>query len=267
MCIDSWWLNVIMDRDRYPLLYIVELLDHLHGSRYFTKLELLSGYHDLHIHPDNCHKTAFITLDRLYQWRVIFFGFANSLTAFICMMLRILRPHSRYVVVCLDDILIYSYSRGFFVHNVEAILQGIQEVGLHLNGDKYEFGVLHTSIIGYYISADGIDMEAKKVEAISSWSVPQSVGELRSFLELAGYYRRFVKEFAHKSSHLHELVNDTVELKTVPFWWEQRYTEQFDGLKWVLSAAPVLATINPTKEFILRTDASDTAIGAVLAQR
>jgi hypothetical protein len=118
---------------------------------------------------------------------------------------------------------------------------------------------------GYRISADGIDTEAKKVEAICSWLVQQSVGELRSFLGLAGYYRRFIEKFAHKSSYLHELVNDTVGIKRVPFHWEKRHMGQFEGLKRALSSAPVLTTMDLTQEFVLRTDASDTAIGAVLA--
>jgi hypothetical protein len=267
MCCDYRGLNKITQKDRYPLPYIVDLLDKLHGSEYFTKLDLASGYHQLRIHQDDQHKTAFIAPDGLYEWKVIPFGLANAPAAFMRKMNKILRPHFRYVVVYLDDILIHSKDRHSHVQQVEAVLQSIREAGLKIKREKCEFGVTSTSFVGYRVSRDGVDTEAKKVEAITSWPTPQSVGELRSFLGLAGYYRKFIDKFAHISSELHDLVNGCILVGRKNFRWSELHQQQFNAIKKALSTAPVLATLDPAADFILRTDASDHAIGAVLAQR
>ena len=267
MCCDYRGLNRITEKDRYPLPYIEDLLDRLHGSAYFSKLDLASGYHQLRIHTEDQHKTAFIAPDGLYEWKVIPFGLTNAPAAFMRRMHKILRSHSKYSVVYLDDIMIFSKTRSLHMQHVDAVLQSIREARLKVKRAKCEFGVRETSFVGYKVSKEGINTEAKKVEAIRTWPTPRSVGELRSFLGLAGYYRRFVEKFAHKSSQLHDLVNSCVSVGRKDFEWTEAHQRQFDTIKRALSTAPVLATMDPGAEFILRTDASDYAIGAVLAQK
>jgi hypothetical protein len=267
MCCDYRGLNKITEKDRYPLPYIEDLLDRLHGSAYFTKLDLAAGYHQLRIHSDDQHKTAFIAPDGLYEWKVIPFGLTNAPAAFMRKMHKVLGSHSRYSVVYLDDIMIFSKSRRAHMQHVDAVLQSIREARLRIKREKCQFGVSETSFVGYRVSKDGVETEAKKVEAITSWPIPRSVGELRSFLGLAGYYRRFIEKFAHKSSELHDLVNGCVWLGRKDFKWTDAHQQQFEAIKRALSTAPVLATMDPAAEFIMRTDASDYAIGAVLAQR
>jgi hypothetical protein len=267
MCVDYRALNKITAKDRYPLPYIDDLLDRLNGSRLFTKLDLASGYHQLRIHEEDRHKTAFVTPDGFYEWKVIPFGLANAPAAFMRRMNSLLRPHKKYAVVYLDDILIYSATQQEHKQNVEAVLRDIRAAKFKLNGPKCTFATAETTFVGYKVTADGIDTEAKKIEAICSWSTPKSAGQLRSFLGLAGYYRRFVDQFAKRTNLLHDLVNDCVGKHKSTFAWSECHANQFDDIKRALSTAPVLATLAPETDFILRTDASEVAIGAVLSQK
>ena len=267
MCVDYRALNKITAKDRYPLPYIDDMLDRLHGSRWFTKLDLASGYHQLRIHEDDQHKTAFVTPDGLYEWKVIPFGLANAPAVFMRKMNKILKPHCKYAVVYIDDILIFSSTQQSHRDHVEAVLQAIQEAKLRLNGAKCQFAAEETTFVGYHVTPEGIDTDAKKVDAICTWPTPTSVGQLRSFLGLAGYYRRFVEKFAQRSTRLHDLVNECVGKKQSDFLWTDEHQEQFEDLKRALSTSPVLATLAPNEDFILRTDASQTAIGGVLAQK
>jgi hypothetical protein len=136
MCVDYRHLNAITKRDRYSLPYIDDLLDKLHGSHYFTKLDLSSGYHQLCIYPDDRYKTAFIAPERLYEWRVIPFGLANAPTAFMRTRHPILRPHLRCTIVYHDDIMIHSRSRADHVRNIEAVFHSIRKAQYHLNESK-----------------------------------------------------------------------------------------------------------------------------------
>jgi hypothetical protein len=197
MCVDYRSLNNITAQDRYLLRYIDDLLNKLHGSRYFTKLDLSSGYHQLCIHFDDWHKTAFVILEGLFEWRILPFGLANAPAVFMRKMHKVLYRHRKYSVVYLDNIMIYSRSRSEHVQHVDAVMRSIHEARLRLKANKYQFGVKEISFVGFRISAEGIDTDSKKVEAIVSWCTAQSVGEIRSFLGLARYYRRFVKRFAH----------------------------------------------------------------------
>jgi transposase InsO family protein len=265
MCVDYRALNKITSKDRYPLPYIDDLLDRLHGARVFTKLDLASGYHQLRIHPDDCHKTAFIAPEGFYEWRVIPFGLANAPAAFMRAMHRILTPHRRYAVVYLDDVLIYSKTLAEHQGHVDAVLQSIRRARLKLNEGKCSFGMLETTFVGFRVSKSGIATDEKKVAAIRDWPMPGTASELRSFLGLAGYYRKFVERFAQRAALLHDLTSNWQ--KGESWRWTPAHQAQLDDLKQALTSAPVLATLDPDADFILRTDASDVAIGGVLAQR
>jgi transposase InsO family protein len=263
MCVDYRGLNKITVKDRYPLPYIDDLLDKLHGGRIFTKLDLASGYHQVRIHPDDCHKTAFIAPEGFYEYKVIPFGLANAPAAFMRLMHRILRPHRRYAIVYLDDVLIFSKTLAEHKAHVDAVLQSIRRARLRLSDPKCIFGALETSFVGFKVNKYGVHTEEKKVAAVQDWPVPKSPSALRSFLGLAGYYRKFVFKFAHRANLLYDLATKTKD----EFHWTPNHQIQFEDLKQALTSAPVLATLDPDTDFILRTDASDTAIGGVLSQK
>jgi len=263
MCVDYRGLNKITTKDRYPLPYIEDLLDKLHGARVFTKLDLASGYHQVRVHPDDCHKTAFIAPDGFYEYKVIPFGLANAPAAFMRMMHRILHPHRRNAIVYLDDVLIFSKTLAEHKLHVEGVLRSLRNARLRLSESKCVFGTLETSFVGFRVNRHGIHTEEKKVKAVRDWPTPKTPTELRGFLGLAGYYRKFVPKFAHRAHLLHELAAKQKN----EFRWTSHHEEQFEDLKQALTSASVLATLDPDADFILRTDASDTAIGGVLAQK
>jgi len=263
MCVDYRGLNTIMAKDQYPLPYIEDLLDKLHGAWVFTKLDLASGYHQVRVHSDDCHKTVFIALDGFNEYKVIPFGLANAPAAFMRMMHKILHPHCRNAIVYLNDVLIFSRTLAEHKAHVEGVLQALRNARLRLSEAKCMFGTLETSFVSFRVNKHGIHTEEKKVRAVRDWPTPRAPTELRSFLSLAGYYRKFVPKFAHRDHLLYDLAakprND--------YMWTSQHGEQFGDLKQALISAPVLATLDPEGDFILRTDASDTAIGGVLAQK
>ena len=261
MCVDYRGLNKITIKDWYPLSYIDDLLDKLHGGWIFTKLDLASGYHQVRIHPDDCHKTAFVVPDEFYEYKVILFGLANAPAAFMRLMHKILWPHRRHAIVYLNDVMIFSKSLAEHKAHVEAVLQSIHRAQLCLSEPKCIFGTLETSFVGFKVNRYGIHTEEKKVAVVREWPVPQSPSALRSFLGLAGYYRKFVSKFAHRSNLLYDLATTPKD----EYSWLEQHQVQFKDLKQALTSAPVLATLDPDADFILRTDASDTAIGGVLA--
>jgi len=207
MCVDYRGLNSITAKDGYPLLFIEDLLDKLHGARVFTKLDLASRYHQVRVRPDDCHKTGLIAPDGFYEYKVIPFGLANAPAAFMRMMHKILHPHRRNSIVYLDDVLIFSKTRAEYKTHVEGVLQALRNVRLRLSEAKCMFGTLETSFVGFRVNRHGIQTEEKKVKAVRDWPTPKTPTELRGFLGLAGYYRKFVPKFAHRAHLLHDLTS------------------------------------------------------------
>jgi len=263
MCIDYRGLNSITAKDWYPLPYIEDLLDKLHGARVFTKLDLASGYHQVRVQPDDCHKTTFIAPDGFYEYKVIPFGLANVPAAFMHMMHKILHPHHRNSIVYLDDVLIFSKTLAEHKLHVEGVLQALRNARLRLSEAKYVFGTLETSFVGFRVNRHSIHTEEKKVKAVRDWPTPKTPMELRGFLGLAGYYRKVVPKFAHRAHLLHDLASKPKS----EYVWTSQHADQFKDLKEALISSLVLATLDPDADFILHTAASDTAIGGVLAQK
>jgi len=194
-----------MTKDRYLLPYIENLLDKLHGARVFTKLDLASGYHQVRVHSDDCYKTVFIAPNRFYKYKVIPFGLANVQAVFMHIMHRILHPHCRHAIVYLDDVLIFSRMLAEHNSHVEGVLQALWNAWLRLSQAKYVFGTLETSFIGFRVNKHGIHTEEKKVRVEWEWPTPKTPTELRGFLGLAGYYRKFVLKFPLRACLLHDL--------------------------------------------------------------
>jgi len=245
------------------LPYIEDLLDKLYGARVFTKLDLASGYHQVRIHPDDCHKTAFIAPDGFYEYKVIPFGLANTPAAFMRMTHKILHPHRQNAIVYLDDVLIFSKTLAEHKAQVEGVLRALRNARLRLSESKCVVGTLETSFVGFRVNRYGIHTEEKKVKAVRDWAIPRTPTELRGFLGLAGYYRKFVPKFAQRAHLLHDLAAKSKN----EYAWTEQHRDQFEELKKALTSAPVLVTLDPEANFILRTDASDTPTGGVLAQK
>jgi len=187
MCVDYCGLNAITAKDLYPLPYIEDLLNKLHGAWLFTKLDLASRYHQVRVHSDDCHKTVFIAPDGFYEYKVIPFELANAPAAFMRMMHKILHRNRRNAIVYLDDVLIFSGTLAEHKAHVEGVLQALRNARLRPSEAKCVFGTLETSFVSFRVNKHGIHTEEKKVREVRDWPMPRTPMELRSFLGLAGY--------------------------------------------------------------------------------
>ena len=213
MCIDYRGLNMLTVKNRYPLPRCDELFDRIRGAKYFSKLDLRSGYHQVRIHPDDIPKTAFRTRYGHFEFLVLPFGLTNAPATFMHMMNSIFRPYlDKFVIVFLDDILIYSRSLAEHRRHVRQALDLLRENRLYANAKKCSFFKESLSFLGHVVSAEGISMEKDKVKAIQDWPPPVNVSGVRSFLGLAGYYRKFVRNFSKIASPLSELYRRTQNL-------------------------------------------------------
>ncbi|GBG86664.1 hypothetical protein CBR_g41726 [Chara braunii] len=262
MCIDYRGLNRITRKNVYPLPRIDDLLDAPGGCKVFSKIDLKSGYHQIEVDPSDQHKTAFKTRDGLYEFIVMPFGLTNAPATFQCLMDKVLRHQlNKFVVVYLDDILIFSKSMDEHVKHLEEVLQVLKEAQLHLNLEKIEFGRDSAIYLGHRLSANGLEPEATKVEVIQNWPQPANVRELRSFLGLASYYRKFVPRFSIIAHPLSRLTSNNVA-----YAWCEKCESAFQALKEALVSHLVLHIADPNLTFVVTTDASQFGIGAVLQQ-
>ncbi|GBG87141.1 hypothetical protein CBR_g44598 [Chara braunii] len=262
MCIDYRGLNRITRKNAYPLPRIDDLLDAAGGCKVFSKIDLKSGYHQIEVDPSDQHKTAFKTRDGLYEFIVMPFSLTNAPATFQCLMDKVLRHQlNMFVVVYIDDILIISKTIKEHLKHLEEVLQVLKEAQLHLNLEKSEFGRDNVIYLGHRLSANGLEPEATKVEDIRNWPQPANVRELRSFLGLASYYRKFVPKFSVIAQPLSRLTS-----KNVAYAWCEKCETAFQALKEALVSHHVLRIADPNLTFVVTTDASQFGIGAVLQQ-
>ncbi|XP_020692921.1 uncharacterized protein LOC110107104 [Dendrobium catenatum] len=261
MCVDSRAINKITAKYHFPVPRLEDMLDKLAGATLFSKLDLRSGYHQIRIRPGDEWKTAFKTRDGLFEWRVMPFGLCNAPATFMRLMNEILRPAlGRYCVVYFDDILVFSRSLEDHRDHLTHILGILREHKLYLNITKCEFATSTVHFLGFIISSQGVHMDPQKIRAITDWPTPRSVTEVRSFVGLANFYRRFIRGFSIIIAPITEC------LKEKTLTWTADQERSFNTLKTALTTAPVLAIPDFNKPFQVDTDASSVGVGAVLAQ-
>ncbi|KAA3483558.1 DNA/RNA polymerases superfamily protein [Gossypium australe] len=262
MCIDYRQLNKLTIKNKYPLPRIDDLFDQLKGASVFSKIDLRSGYHQLKVKEADVHKTAFRTRYGHYEFLVMPFGLTNAPATFMDLMNRVFQQYlDQFVVVFIDDILVYSRTEEEHDRHLRIVLQVLRKEQLYAKFSKCEFWLREVTFLGHVVSAEGIRVDPRKVEAVLEWKPPRSVAEIRSFLGLAGYYRRFVERFSLIAAPLTKLLR-----KGVPFVWSEKQQESFDKLRKILTEAPVLVQPEAGKLFTVYCDASHNGLGCVLMQ-
>jgi hypothetical protein len=262
LCIDYRALNRITVRNQHPLPRIDEMFEQLHGSCVFSKLDLASGYHQIRMHEDSIEKTAFKTRYGHYEFTVMPFGLTNAPATFQSVMNSILAPFlDRFVLVYLDDILIYSKSVEEHMEHLRIVLTLLREHKFYCKRSKCEFVSKQVEYLGHLLTPQGIMVDPRKVAAIRDWPTPLNVSQLRGFLGLTQYYDTFIDHFADAAFPLTELLK-----KDVPWNWEGPQIHAFNALKDLVSSPPCLLMPDLDKPFVIHVDASGYAVGAVLQQ-
>ncbi|GMI84518.1 hypothetical protein HRI_002121100 [Hibiscus trionum] len=261
-CVDYRALNVIIVRDKFPIPTADELFDELGKSRFFSKLDLLAGYHQIRVRAEDVHKTAFRTHDGHFEFLVMPLGLTNAPSTFQATMNAIFRPFLRkFVLVFLDDILVYNGNWQDHLHHLRSVLQMLKTHGLVAKPSKCSFGQDRVEYLGHVVFHEGLVMDDSKVEAIRKWHVPTTVRDVRTFLGISGYYRRFIRGYATIVAPISDLLK-----QSDTFSWSPVAQAAFELLKSSLASAPVLGLPDFDKEFVVETDASGVGIGAVLTQ-
>lgn len=262
LCIDYRQLNKVTVKNMYPLPRIDDLFDQVKGARVFSKIDLKSGYHQLHIREEDIHKTAFQTCYGHYEFKLVPFGLTNAPSVFMSLMNGVFRRYlDHFVVVFLDDILVYSKSMEEHEEHLWLVLQCLRENQLYANLANCEFFQTEIQYLGHVISGDGISVDPAKIQAIVDWPAPKNVSEVRSFMGLAGYYCKFVENFSRVAYPITSL-----QRKGNKFIWSEKCEEALKTIKYKLTSAPILSVPDPAGDFMVCIDASLEGIGAVLMQ-
>ncbi|KAA0059550.1 reverse transcriptase [Cucumis melo var. makuwa] len=262
LCIDYRQLNKVTIRNKYPLPRIDDLFDQLSGVALFSKIDLRSGYHQLKVRESDIAKTAFRTRYGHYEFRVMPFGLTNAPAVFMDLMNRIFHRYlDQFVIVFIDDILVYSVDREFHEEHLRIVLQTLREKQLYAKFSKCEFWLEQVVFLGHVVSAKGVSVDPQKVEAVVNWERPISATEVRSFLGLAGYYRRFIEDFYRLAFPLTALTR-----KNVKFEWSDKCEQSFQQLKKRLVTTPILALPVTGKDYVIYCNASRLGLGCMLMQ-
>jgi hypothetical protein len=262
MCVDYRSLNDVTVKNKYPLPRIADLFDQMRGARVFFKIDLRSGYHQMKIRPSDIPKTAFSTRYGLYEFTIMSFGLTNAPAYFMNLMNKVFMEYlDRFVVVFIDDILIYSKSDSDHEEHLRLVLQKLRDNQLYAKYSKCEFWIDEVPFLGHIISNGGISMDPAKVKEIVEWSIPSTVTDVRSFLGLAGYYRRFIEGFSKIAKPMTSLLEKGREFK-----WDQKCQDSFNLLEVRLMSPPVLVMPDLQKGFDIYCDACGQGLGCVLMQ-
>jgi len=261
-CIDYRQLNSATRKDAYPLPRIDACLDAMSNAQWFSTFDLRSSYHQVPVEPADRDKTAFICPRGMYRFKTMPFGLCNAGATFQRLMDVVMTGlHLELCLVYLDDIIVFSSSVAGHLDRLRVVLDRLRSAGLKLKPGKCVFLQKSVSFLGHVVSDAGISTDPEKTRAVAEWPRPTRLRDVRAFLGLASYYRRFVQNFSVISAPLHQLSR-----KNQIFHWHEGHQRSFDELKARLTTSPILAMPTDDGEFILDTDASGHAIGAVLSQ-
>ncbi|KAJ9552882.1 hypothetical protein OSB04_016927 [Centaurea solstitialis] len=263
MCIDYRELNKLTVKNRYPLPRIDDLFDQLQGAAWFSKIDLRSGYHQVKVREEDVQKTAFRTRYGHFEFVVMPFGLTNAPAVFMDLMNRVCRPMlDKSVIVFIDDILIYSKTKEDHVIHLIEVLETLRRERLYAKFSKCDFWLQEVQFLGHLVNREGIKVDPAKIEAVMKWEVPKTPTEIRSFLGLAGYYRRFIQDFSKIAVPLTRLTR-----KNVKFVWGEEQQKAFELLRGKLCEAPVLTLPEGVDDMTVYCDASYHGLGCVLMQR
>lgn len=262
LVIDYRKLNEKTIQDAYPLPNIDEILDQLGNARYFSAFDLASGFHQIGMNSKDIPKTAFSTPDGHYEYTRMPFGLKNAPPTFQRMMnkgLKGLIGNSCFVYI--DDIIVYGKTIEEHNKNLRILFERLRQVGLKLQPDKCEYLRPELEYLGHVISEHGIRPNPNRIEKVRTYPAPKNPKEIKQFLGLVGYYRKFIKDFSKTAKPLTRLLQ-----KSSIFQWTSEQQHSFDSLKTKLTSQPVLSYPDWNRPFVLTTDASNEAIGAILSQ-
>ena len=276
-CIDFRKLNLRTKKDAYPIPKIEDTLHMLSGSKYFSKLDLKSGYWQVEMDEDDKEKTAFqVPGIGFYECNRMPYGLSNAPATFQRLMERCMGDINLHdCLIYLDDVIIFSKTIEQHITRLEKVFQRLQEYNLKLNPKKCEFFKTKVTYLGHVVSSEGIQTDPSKVEAVKTWPRPNTVKEVRKFLGFASYYRRFIKDFSSVARPLNNLLighptktqkKVKSSIKRAPFVWNSEQEDAFQNLKFMMTNAPVLAYADYSRPFTVHTDASTKGLGAVLYQ-
>ena len=262
MCLDYRALNKITVHNKYPLPRIDDLIDKMSGAKCFSSLDLASGYHQIRIAEEDVPKTAFSTPFGHYQFKVLAFGLTNAPATFQYAMNDLFAAQlGRYVCVYLDDILIFSKNAEDHEKHLEEVLSILEKNKFFAKLSKCDFNRNELLYLGHIIGADGMKVDPAKIATVASWPAPRDLQQLRSFLGLTNYFRKFIQGYAARCKPLTALT-----CKGVDYAWTPERQAAFDGLKLDLTTAPVLKAPDFSKAFEVVTDSSQWSLGGVLLQ-
>jgi hypothetical protein len=262
LCVDYRPLNAVTIKNKYPLPRIDILFDQLAEAQVFSKIDLHFGYHQIKIRAEDIPKTAFTIGYGLFEYLVMSFGLMNALAHFMYLMNSVFMPElDKFVMVFINDIIIYSRSMEEHEEHLRIVLQRLREHQLYAKFSKCEFWIKKVPFLGHVVSPEGIAMNPSKVKEVLDWKPLTSVSEVRSFLGLAGYYRWFIPNFSKIAKPITKLTK-----KGNMYVWSDACDEAFKNLKKLLTTSPVLSQHDTDKPFDAYCDASGTGLGGVLMQ-
>ena len=264
MCVDYRRLNAIAPADTYPMPRIDDMIDSLGKAKYITTLDLARGYWQVPVEEESRSRTAFATPYGLFQFRVMPFGLHGAPATFQRMMDGILQDYTDYAAAYLDDVVIYSMTWKDHVKHIQAIFNSLREAGLTIKPSKCQFAVDHCSYLGHVVGNGEVRPEVSKIEAVATFPTPTTKKQVRAFLGLTGYYRKFIPDFADLTAILSDLTKKDSPNRIK---WNDACNMAFEILKSKLCSQPILKSPDFEREFILQTDASDRGVGAVLSQQ